>query len=117
EPRDLDELLALWFDEAGSPAATPTAGAVIIDEAALPEGTKPEDADLAEIDETTRQWLYCMNIAGDFARGFNLMTDNLASQFGPDITNPDQDSPEEARAVLEAQAAATPDPEIQAQLR
>lgn len=108
EPRDLDELVALWFDESGNAAATPAAAMMIEDEATLPDGSKPEDADIAVIEETTRQWLYCMNIAGDYARGFNLMTDNLVSQYGPDITNPAQDTPEEARALLEAQAAATP---------
>lgn len=117
EPRDLDELVALWFDESGNVAATPTAAMTIEDEAALPDGSKPEDADLAEIDATTRQWLYCINIAGQYARGFNLMTDNLVSQFGPDTTNPDQDTPEEVRALLEAQAAATPAPEVEGQLR
>jgi hypothetical protein len=117
EPRDLDELVALWFDESGNVAATPTAPMTSVDEAALPDGSKPEEADVAEIDETTRQWLYCINIAGDFARGFNLMTDNLVSQFGPDTTNQDQDTPEEVRALLEAQSAATPSPEVEGQLR
>lgn len=117
EPRDLDELVALWFDASGNAAATPTATMFIEDEAALPDGAVPEDADIAAIDETTRQWLYCMNVAGEYARGFNLMTDNLVSQYGPDTTNPDQDTPEEARALLEAQAAATPNPEIAGQLR
>ena len=105
EPRDLDELMALWFDESGSAAATPAAAMMIEDEATLPDGSKPEDADIAAIDEITRQWLFCMNIAGDYARGFNLMTDNLVSQYGPDITNPDQDTPDEARALLEAQGS------------
>lgn len=118
EPRDIDELVALWFDESGNAAATPAVAMAIEDEAALPDGSKPEDADVAAIDEATRQWLYCVDIAGQYARGFNLMTDNLASQFGPDITNPDQDTPEEVRALLEAQmAAATPVPGADNQLR
>ena len=117
EPRDLDELLVLWFDEAGNAAATPAVAMTIEDEATLPDGSKPEDADIAAIEETTRQWLYCMNIAGDYARGFSLMTDNLVSQYGPDTTNPAQDTPEEARALLEAQAAATPVAGTEGQLR
>ena len=117
EPRDLDELVALWFDESGNAAATPAAAMMIEDEATLPDGSKPEDADLAAIGETTRQWLYCMNIAGDYARGFNLMTDNLVSQYGPDTTNPDQDTPEEVRALLESQAVGTPVPSTEGQLR
>jgi hypothetical protein len=117
EPRDIDELVALWFDESGNAAATPTASMTIEDEASLPDGSKPEDADVAEIDATTRQWLYCINIAGQYARGFNLMTDKLVSQFGPDTTNPAQDTPEEVRALLEAQDAATPVPGTEDQLR
>lgn len=117
EPRDLDELVALWFDESGNVAATPAAAMMIEDEATLPDGSKPEDADLAAIGETTRQWLYCINIAGDYARGFNLMTDNLASQYGPDTTSPDQDTPEEVRALLEAQAVGTPVAGTEGQLR
>ncbi|MDQ2652399.1 MAG: hypothetical protein M3Z20_05065 [Chloroflexota bacterium] len=117
EPRDLDELVALWFDESGAPAATPTAAMMVQDEATLPDGPKPEDADVAAIGETTHQWLYCINIAGDYARGFNLMTDNLVSQFGPDTTNPNQDTLEEVHALLEAQSAATPVPSTEGQLR
>ena len=117
EPRDIDELVAFWFDASGTPAATPAVAMTVQDEAALPDGSKPEDADLTQIDQTTRQWLYCMNIAGQYARGFNLMTDNLVSQFGPDTTNPAQDSPEEVRALLEAQAAGTPIPGTEGQMR
>jgi hypothetical protein len=36
------------------------------------------------------------------------MTDDLARQFGPDVSSPDQDTPEEVRALLEAQLAGTP---------
>ena len=117
EPRDLDELVALWFDESGNAAATPAASKPVEDETTLPEGSRPEDADLAAIEETTQQWIYCIDIAAQYARGFNLMTDNLASQFGPDITNPDQDTPEEVRALLEAQMAGTPTPEVEGQVR
>ncbi len=108
EPRDLDALVTLWFDEAGAAAATPAMAMMVEDEATLPGGPKPEDADVAAIDATTRQWLYCMNIAGQYARGLNLVTDQLASQFGPNTMNPEQDTPEEVRALLEAQMAGTP---------
>lgn len=117
EPRDLDKLVALWFNESGTPAATPAMAMSVEDEATLPDGPKPEDADVAAIDETTRQWLYCMNIAGQYARGLNLVTDALASQFGPDTTNPSQDTPEEVRALLEAQSAGTPIAGAEGQMR
>lgn len=117
EPRDLDALVALWFDESGAAAATPAMAMMVTDESTLPDGPRPEDADVAAIEETTLQWLYCMNIAGQYARGLNLATDALASQFGPDTTAPDLDTPEEVRALLEAQAAGTPIPGTGGQLR
>ena len=36
------------------------------------------------------------------------MTDDLARQFGPYVSSPDQDTPEEVRALLEAQLVGTP---------
>ena len=36
------------------------------------------------------------------------MTDDLARQTGPDVSSPDEDTPEEVRALLEAQLAGTP---------
>jgi hypothetical protein len=39
------------------------------------------------------------------------MTDHAISQFGPDVTNPDEDTPEEVRALLEAQISGTPTPD------
>lgn len=110
EPRALDELIALWFDDAGAPVATPAVAMLVEDEATLPDGKKPDQADLDAIDETTRLWLYCIDIAAQYARGFNLMTDELVRQFGPDTSNPDQDTPGEVRALLEAQLAGTPTP-------
>ena len=110
EPRDLDALVALWFDESGAAVATPATAMMVTDETTLPDGSKPGDDDLAAIEETTRQFLYCMNIAGQYARGLSLVTDELASQGGPDVANPDQDTPEEVRALLEAQMAGTPIP-------
>lgn len=110
EPRDLDALVALWFDASGTASATPAMAMMVTDESALPDGPKPEDADVAAIKETTHQFLYCMNIAGEYARGLNMVTDALASQGGPDTTNPNQDTPEEVRALLEAQMAGTPIP-------
>ena len=110
EPRAIEELVSLWFDESGAPAATPAVAMQMMDEASLPDGAKPDEADLAQIDEVTRQFVYCMNIAGQYARGLNLVTDTLASQGGPDTTNPDLDTPEEVQALLEGQLAGTPIP-------
>ncbi len=108
EPRDLDTILALWFDPSGSPVATPALAAPIADVNALPQGTRPDDATTAAITEATLNWVYCIEVTGEYARGFSYVTDNLLAQFGPDLTNPGQDSPDEVRAALEGQLLGTP---------
>jgi hypothetical protein len=114
EPRDIDELLALWFDEAGGPVATPTRAEPIAESAVRPAGPLLDDATIVAITEATRGWFYCIEIAGQHARGLSYVTDNIAAQLGPDLANPNQDSPEDVRAVLEGQLAAmpTPDPQL-----
>jgi hypothetical protein len=108
EPRNIDELLAFWFDEAGNPAPTPTMAAGVSDVGALPQGEPVDAATFSEIDETTRGWVACFIVTGQYARGFSFMTDELAAMFGPDTSLPDEDTAEEVRALLEAQLAGTP---------
>ena len=110
EPRDVDELVALWFDEAGNPAATPTMNVQAVDVSSLPQGEPADEATLTEIDQTTREWIACFVLGAQYARGFNLMTTELAAMFGPDIASPNEDTPDEVRALLEAQLAGTPIP-------
>ena len=107
EPRDADATVALWFDASGNPAATPTA-VPPIDAETLIEGGPVDDATLATITDVTEQWLSCMEVAQQYLRGFSLVTDRLLAQFGPDLTNPEQDTPDEVRALLEQQLEATP---------
>jgi hypothetical protein len=107
EPRDADATVALWFDASGKAAATPTAVAPI-DAETLIEGGPVDDATLAAITDVTEQWLSCMEVAHQYLRGFSLVTDRILAQFGPDVTNPAQDTPEEVRALLEQQLEATP---------
>jgi len=107
EPRSVDELLPLWFGPEGSPAATPTSSASVQSEADLPQGTPADDATVAAINATLHEVFACFD-AGQYARAFALMTDNAVSQFGPDVSNPDEDTPEEVRVLLEAQNAVTP---------
>lgn len=109
EPRDTAATVALWFDASGNPAATPTA-VPAIDAETLVEGAPVDDATVAAITDLTEQWLSCMEVAQQYLRGFSLVTDRLLAQFGPDITNPEQDTPEEVTALLEQQLAATPTP-------
>lgn len=108
EPRDIEELVGFWFSPSGEPAATPTYPEPITDAEALPEGERLDDATVQAITETTIGWISCMEGAGQYARGFGFMTDDLLAQFGPDTSNPAQDSPEEVRAALEGQLAGTP---------
>ena len=110
EPRDIDAMIALWFEPSGTPAATPAPAPAIPDVDALVEGSPVDDATVAAITDTTLEWLSCVEVAGQYARGFSQVTDRLLAQFGPDFTDPTQDSPEEVRALLEGQLAATPVP-------
>ncbi len=107
EPRPVDELLPLWFGPDGAPAATPMGQAPLASEADLPQGAPADDVTVAAITATLHEVFACFD-AAQYARAFALMTDNAVSQFGPDVTNPDEDTPEEVRALLEAQVAGTP---------
>lgn len=108
EPRDIDEMIALWFDASGTPAATPAMSAPVLDPEALPEGVRVDDATVTAISDVTKEWLSCMEVAGQYARGFSLLSDQLLAQFAPDLTDPAQDTPEEVKARLEGQLAGTP---------
>jgi hypothetical protein len=106
EPRDIDELVGLFFGSEGTPLATPSA-ASFDSEAELPQGEPVDPAVEEAVNATVTGLIACFD-AGQFARAFALMTDDLARQFGPDVSSPDQDTPEEVRALLEAQLAGTP---------
>lgn len=108
EPRSIDEMVALWFDTTGTPAATPAMSAAVPDPEALPVGDHADDATVQAISDVTKEWLSCMEVAGQYARGFSLLSDQLLAQFGPDVTDPAQDTPEEVKALLEGQLAGTP---------
>ena len=75
--------------------------------AKLPQGEAVDPAVEEALNATVVELIACFD-AGQFARGFALMTDDLARQTGPDLSNPDEDTPEEVRALLEAQLAGTP---------
>ena len=106
EPRDVEELIGFYFGPEGTPLATPTA-ATVQSEAELPQGEPVDPAVEEAVNATVAELFACFD-AGQYARGFALMTDDLARQFGPDVNNPDEDTPEEVRALLEAQLAGTP---------
>jgi hypothetical protein len=106
EPRDVEELVGFYFDPRGTPLATP-ASTTVDTEAELPQGEAVDPAVEEELNATVAELIACIN-AGQYARAFALMTDDLARQTGPDVSNPDEDTPEEVRALLEAQLAGTP---------
>ncbi len=105
EPRASEELLAIWFPEAGTPEA-PVAEtgeqAGQQTEVTIPVGAPADDETVAGVITTVHEVFSCFE-AGDFRRALSLFTDQLVSQFGPD---PGQ-TPEEVAAFLEA----TPEPE------
>ncbi len=104
-PRSVDELIALWFDPAGTPLATPLPASVPT-EADLPQGAPADPATVAAVNATAQEITACFE-AEQYARAFALMTDDLVHQFGPQ----EGETMEETRAFLEAQLAATPTPE------
>jgi hypothetical protein len=106
EPRDVEELVGFFFGPQGTPLATPTM-ATVNTEAELPQGEPVDPAVEEALNATLAELIACFE-AGQYARGFALMTDDLARQTGPDLSNPDEDTPEEVRALLEAQLAGTP---------
>ena len=106
EPRDVDELIGFYFGPEGTPLATPAA-TTVESEAELPQGEPVDPAVEEGVNATVAQLFACFD-AGQYSRAFALMTDDLARQFGPDVNSPDEDTPEEVRALLEAQLAGTP---------
>lgn len=107
EPRPVPEIVAMFFDPGGAPIATPFPAEPVAAEGELPLG-EPADAEtVAAIDATLREWMACFG-GGHLARGFALMTDDIAREFGPDLANPAEDSAAEVTALLEAQIAGTP---------
>jgi hypothetical protein len=106
EPRDVEELIGFYFGPEGTPLATPEAETVD-SEAELPQGEPIDPAVEEAVNATVTELIACFD-AGQHARAFALMTDDLARQFGPDVSDPSEDTPEEVRALLEAQLAGTP---------
>jgi hypothetical protein len=105
-PRSVDELIGFYFSPEGTPLATP-APVVTTSETELPQG-EPVDAETeAAVNAVVTELFACFD-AGQYARAFALMTDDLARQFGPDVSNPNEDTPAEVRTLLEAQLAGTP---------
>lgn len=106
-PRPVDELAVLWFGPEGAPLATPIGQHPVSSAAELPQGKPADEQTTAAVSATLHEVFACFD-AGQYARAFALTTDNAAKQFGPDVSDPSEDSPEEVRALLEAQLAGTP---------
>jgi hypothetical protein len=106
EPRDVEELIGFYFGAEGTPLATPSA-TMFESEAELPQGEPVDPAVEEAVNATVTELIACFD-AGQYARAFALMTEDLARQSGPDLSSPDEDTPEEVRALLEAQLAGTP---------
>lgn len=107
EPRPVPEIVGLFFDPAGTPVATPSPAAPIPSEDALPAGEPVDEETAAAIDATLRQWIVCLG-EGQTARGYALMTEEFAAEFGPNLANPAEDTAAEVAALLEAQLAVPP---------
>lgn len=105
EPATVEELLAYWYDESGTPIAAPDgmdAGMDMPSEVAIPVGERADAATVAEVTNVVHQVFSCF-AAGDALRAYALFTENLARMFGPE--------PGTAREDAEAFLTMTPEPE------
>jgi len=96
EPREADDLLALWYGPDGSPV--PAAASPVAEEATsvtIPLGPPADEATAAAAAATVSEVFSCFE-AGDALRAYALFTDDLARQFGPEPGTPR----EEAEAFL-----------------
>jgi hypothetical protein len=109
EPRPLEEIIALFFDPQGTPLPTPPPPSPYPSEAQLPQGRAVDPATVAALDATLTELFACVD-DNQTARAFALMTDKMVRRFGPDLSNPRQDTPEENRALLAAELVGTPGP-------
>lgn len=106
EPHDIEELIGFYFSLEGTPLATPEMASAA-SEAELPSG-EPADAEtVAAVHAVLEQVFVCFETE-QYPRAFALMTEDLARRVGPDLSNPDEDSPEDLRALFERQLAVTP---------
>jgi hypothetical protein len=106
-PRPVDDLLGLWFGPTGTPLAPLTGQPPAQSEGELPQGAPADDQTAAAVTATIHEVFACFD-AAQYARAFALMTDDAARQFGPDVSDPAEDTPEEVRTTLEAQITGTP---------
>jgi hypothetical protein len=115
EPISVDDLVSVFFFDNGTPIAQeefPTPFASVDD---LPQGTPVDDETLSEIEAVVREWASCYTSNDTIMQAFALMTPDAIRPFGFDVTDPTLDTPEEAKAFLEAQLAATPEPGMESE--
>jgi hypothetical protein len=103
-PRPIDQLVALWFAASGTPIATPLPSSPVAGIAHLPQGAPADPATVAAVSRTLAEIDDCF-ATNQYARAFALMSDRLVLQFGPDLTNPNENTAEKVRALLAAQLA------------
>ena len=96
-PRSAEELLALWYDPAGTPVAAPVDASPAATPAALPGGEPADPDTVAAIDAAVQDWATCYN-AGDVLGTLALLSDDLVRRQGPQGSATREDT----RAALEA---------------
>lgn len=99
-PRSTKELLELWY----GPDGTPIVGSSSSTQAS-PDGEPADTATVDEIEAAVQEWASCNN-AGDYARIYALMTDDLAQTMGLQ-----RYAAEEARDMLSSPPSALPQEE------
>ena len=99
EPRDADELIALWYEEdaAGTPVAVAPTDEPPLDAVPVPLGEPADAATAAGVTAAVREVFACFN-AGNFGAALALFSDDLVHAFGPEPG----ETPEEVRGFVEA---------------
>lgn len=97
EVRPIQEFLAI------NAAATPTGGMAETETVEVPVGPPADAETVAGVTATVRELFACFN-AGDFARAFSLVTDDVIRSFAEEEPIPE----EELRGFLEATPEAVP---------
>jgi hypothetical protein len=108
-PRSIDELIAVWFGPEGTPPAAATESPPVQSEAELPQGSPADAETVAAINATIHEFFACYD-QGKVFEMLALASNDFVRLFGPNLSNPEEDTPEEVRAILEEQLGATPEP-------
>lgn len=111
EPRATDELVALMFDENGTPVSVPEASMGAPVDIDLSQGEAVDAETATAVKAVVHQWLHCL-ANGQHGRALALMSDAYGAAFLATLYGDVVDSRDELRRALDGIAVATPTAEL-----